>query len=177
HHLVYALFTSGSTGHPKGVLVEHRGLVDYVTGFLHASGLPPETSYATVTTFAGDVGNTAIFPALCGGGTLHLIAWDRATSSARLAEYFARHRVDVLKAVPSLAAAHLEADVAAAAGDDAGWSTRPAAAVFNARAAELTAGVPPEERRLVAALARARRDAARDAARVDQPAALGLQST
>jgi amino acid adenylation domain-containing protein len=113
HHLVYTLFTSGSTGRPKGVLVEHRGLVDYVTGFLHASGLPPETSYATVTTFAGDVGNTAIFPALCGGGTLHLIAWDRATSPVRLAEYFARHRVDVLKAVPSLAAAHLEAEGAA----------------------------------------------------------------
>ncbi|WP_437305923.1 thiopeptide-type bacteriocin biosynthesis protein [Sorangium sp. So ce388] len=77
----------------------------------------------------------------------------------------------------ALAAAHLEADVAAAAGDDADWSTRPAAAVVDARAAELTAGVPPEERRLVAALARARRDAARDAARADRPAALGLQST
>ncbi|WP_437755140.1 thiopeptide-type bacteriocin biosynthesis protein [Sorangium sp. So ce1389] len=77
----------------------------------------------------------------------------------------------------ALAAAHLEADVAAAAGDDAGWSTRPAAAVVDARAAELTAGVPPEERRLVAALARARRDAARGAGRVDRPAALGLQST
>ncbi|WP_437926784.1 thiopeptide-type bacteriocin biosynthesis protein [Sorangium sp. So ce291] len=70
----------------------------------------------------------------------------------------------------ALAAAHLEADVAAAAGDDAG---RAAAAVVDARAAELTAGVPPEERRLVAALARARRDAGR----VDRPAALGLQST
>ncbi|WP_437600695.1 thiopeptide-type bacteriocin biosynthesis protein [Sorangium sp. So ce590] len=71
----------------------------------------------------------------------------------------------------ALAAAHLEADVAASAGDDAGR----AAAL--GRAAELTAGVPPEERRLVAALARARRDAGRGDGRRDRPAALGLQST
>ncbi|WP_437578268.1 thiopeptide-type bacteriocin biosynthesis protein [Sorangium sp. So ce887] len=71
----------------------------------------------------------------------------------------------------ALAAAHLEADVAASAGDDAGR----AAAL--GRAAELTAGVPPEERRLVAALARARRDAGRGDGRRDRPVALGLQST
>ncbi|WP_437896997.1 thiopeptide-type bacteriocin biosynthesis protein [Sorangium sp. So ce124] len=70
----------------------------------------------------------------------------------------------------ALAAAHLEADVAAAAGDDAGR----AAAL--ARAAELTAGVPPEERRLVAAIARARRDACRGDGRRDRPVVLGLQS-
>ncbi|WP_437983462.1 thiopeptide-type bacteriocin biosynthesis protein [Sorangium sp. So ce117] len=71
----------------------------------------------------------------------------------------------------ALAAAHLEADVAAAAGDDAG---REAAL---ARAAELTAGVPPEERRLVTAIARARRDACRGDGRRDRPVVLGLQST
>ncbi|WP_437975825.1 thiopeptide-type bacteriocin biosynthesis protein [Sorangium sp. So ce295] len=71
----------------------------------------------------------------------------------------------------ALAAAHLEADVAASAGDDAGR----AAAL--ARAAELTAGVPPEERRLVTAIARARRDACRGDGRRDRPVVLGLQST
>ncbi|WP_437530042.1 thiopeptide-type bacteriocin biosynthesis protein [Sorangium sp. So ce726] len=71
----------------------------------------------------------------------------------------------------ALAAAHLEADVAAAAGDDAGR----AAAL--ARAAELTAGVSPEERRLVTAIARARRDACRGDGRRDRPVVLGLQST
>ncbi|WP_441289691.1 thiopeptide-type bacteriocin biosynthesis protein [Sorangium sp. KYC3313] len=70
----------------------------------------------------------------------------------------------------ALAAAHLEADVAAAAGDDAGR----AAAL--ARAAELAPGVPPEELRLVTAIARARRDACRGDGRRDMPVVLGLQS-
>ncbi|HEY4058609.1 MAG TPA: amino acid adenylation domain-containing protein, partial [Kofleriaceae bacterium] len=108
--LVYVLYTSGSTGRPKGVLVEHRGLVNYTLGVIQTLRIAPGTSFATVTTLSGDVGNTAIFPALCGGGTLHLISWDRATSARQLGEYLTRHRIDVLKAVPSLAAALIDSE-------------------------------------------------------------------
>lgn len=103
----YALFTSGSTGRPKAVVVEHRQLLNYVQGVLERLDPPAGAGFATVSTFAADLGNTMIFPALCTGGCLHVVAQERATDPDRLAEYFASHRVDFLKIVPSHLAALL----------------------------------------------------------------------
>jgi non-ribosomal peptide synthetase component F len=61
----------------------------------------PNASFATVSTFAADLGNTVIFPALCRGGCLHIISQDRATHPKALAEYFRQQAIDCLKIVPS----------------------------------------------------------------------------
>jgi non-ribosomal peptide synthetase component F len=100
-NLVYVIYTSGSTGKPKGVAVEHRQLLNYLHGILERLDLPEGASFATVSTFAADLGNTAIFPALCTGGCLHIISHERATSPAALVEYCQSHRIDCLKIVPS----------------------------------------------------------------------------
>ncbi|RKG72301.1 non-ribosomal peptide synthetase, partial [Corallococcus terminator] len=70
---VYAIFTSGSTGRPKGVVVEHRQLANYVETIRGRLRLTEGMSFASVTTLAADLGHTAVFPMLCGGGTLHLV--------------------------------------------------------------------------------------------------------
>ena len=101
HHLVYAIYTSGSTGHPKCVGIEHRQLLNYVQGISRGIGLGPGASYATVSTFAADLGNTAVFPSLCGGGCLHVLSSERAMDPDRWREYFTRHTIDCLKIVPS----------------------------------------------------------------------------
>ncbi|MCA1634008.1 MAG: amino acid adenylation domain-containing protein [Acidobacteria bacterium] len=100
-NLVYVLFTSGSTGVPKGVAVEHRQLVNYINGVAERLSLPADASYAYVSTFAADLGNTMLFPALCGGGRLHVLSHDRASDPAAFADYFERHEIDCLKIVPS----------------------------------------------------------------------------
>ncbi|MCY1035334.1 amino acid adenylation domain-containing protein [Corallococcus sp. BB11-1] len=100
-HPAYVLFTSGSTGRPKGVVVEHRQLHNYVASILERLELPRDATYATVSTFAADLGNTVIFPALCTGSCLHVISSDRASDPLGLADYLRRHPVDVLKVVPS----------------------------------------------------------------------------
>lgn len=100
-NLAYILFTSGSTGKPKGVAVEHRQLLNYVNAISERLELPPAASYATVSTFSADLGNTVIFPSLCTGGRLHVISQERASDPAALANYFASHSIDCLKIVPS----------------------------------------------------------------------------
>lgn len=100
-NLAYVLFTSGSTGPPKGVAIEHRSLLNYVDAIGARLALPPGSRFATVSTFAADLGHTAIFPALCTGGCLDIISHDRAADPAALAEYFHHHPIDCLKIVPS----------------------------------------------------------------------------
>ncbi|MBD2335847.1 amino acid adenylation domain-containing protein [Calothrix sp. FACHB-156] len=100
-NLAYVIYTSGSTGKPKGVAVEHRQIVNYVSGILEKLDLPDTASFATVSTFAADLGNTAIFSALCTGGCLHIMAEECATDPVAFAKYCDRYSIDCLKIVPS----------------------------------------------------------------------------
>jgi amino acid adenylation domain-containing protein len=100
-NLVYVIYTSGSTGKPKGVAIEHQQLCNYLYGILEKLELPKDASFATVSTFAADLGNTVIFPCLRTGGCLHVVSWERASDAAALAAYFRRHPIDCLKIVPS----------------------------------------------------------------------------
>ncbi|WP_164002997.1 non-ribosomal peptide synthetase, partial [Pyxidicoccus caerfyrddinensis] len=104
-NLAYVIFTSGSTGRPKGVAIEHRQLINYVEGVSRRLELPDSASFASVSTLAADLGNTAVFPALCHGGALHLVSREQASDPAALAALFEREAVDCLKIVPP----HLQA--------------------------------------------------------------------
>ncbi|MBV9182729.1 MAG: AMP-binding protein, partial [Acidobacteria bacterium] len=106
--LAYVLYTSGSTGVPKGVAVRHRNLVNYthfITQRLELAKHPAGLHFATVSTLAADLGNTCVYPSLISGGTLHIVPYTVATDARDFAAYQAEHPIDVLKIVPS----HLEA--------------------------------------------------------------------
>ena len=99
--LAYVLFTSGSTGRPKGVMVEHRQLANYVRSIVEKLAHYDVSTYAMVSTFAADLGNTVLFASLCGGGTLHLLTQETAFDPDAFTAYFAQRRPDCLKIVPS----------------------------------------------------------------------------
>ena len=110
----YVLYTSGSTGEPKGVVVPHGALAAYVDGAVERLELEEGMHFATVSTFAADLGNTVVFPSLALGGTLHVVPGDAVADPARLAALFAGRPIDVLKIVPSHLAALLASGDAAA---------------------------------------------------------------
>jgi amino acid adenylation domain-containing protein len=107
HHLAYVLHTSGSTGGPKPVAIEHRQLVNYTLAIIDRASMTAGWSFATGSSLSADLGNTVIFPALCIGGTLHIIAEHRVADPIGFAAYFTRHAIDCLKIVPSHLAALL----------------------------------------------------------------------
>lgn len=100
-NLVYVMYTSGSTGQPKGVAVEHRQLANYTQSIMKLLQLPAGSQYAMVSTFAADLGNTVLFTSLCSGGCLHVLSRDQAMDPEAAAAYFADQPADCLKIVPS----------------------------------------------------------------------------
>jgi amino acid adenylation domain-containing protein len=70
--LAYVIYTSGSSGRPKGVMIEHRGLVNYLGG-IAACVLPPgPVSSLLHSSLSFDFSLTGLFLPLITGGTLHL---------------------------------------------------------------------------------------------------------
>ncbi|MBD2786497.1 AMP-binding protein, partial [Xenorhabdus sp. 3] len=72
HHLAYIIYTSGSTGQPKGVMLEHRNVVN----FIHAQHQTSEPKLGDrilqFATIAFDTSVSDIFPTLASGATLVL---------------------------------------------------------------------------------------------------------
>jgi len=103
--LAYVLYTSGSTGVPKGVAVTHANVVHYTRAVRQVLGVGPAAldglHFGLASTLAADLGNTSLYPALLSGGTLHVLSKDVTTDPARFAEYVGTHALDVLKITPN----------------------------------------------------------------------------
>ncbi|MBV9820612.1 MAG: amino acid adenylation domain-containing protein, partial [Actinobacteria bacterium] len=111
--LAYVVYTSGSTGEPKGVGVEHRQLAGYLDEVFELLDLKPGRSFVQLQSLTFDFGLTMFYGALGSGGTLHVISRDFAADAYWVSEYLRREQVDYLKITPSHLRALLQGDGAA----------------------------------------------------------------
>ncbi|MFD7505022.1 amino acid adenylation domain-containing protein, partial [Streptomyces sp. NPDC059850] len=108
----YVIHTSGSTGHPKGVVGLHGGALNRVHWFAAAHPLPPGRPVLGKTSLSFIDGTTELFGALLHGAPLVLAA-DTALSAAEdIIELVDRHGIGRVSLVPSLLSALLDSDQA-----------------------------------------------------------------
>ncbi|MEU6730467.1 amino acid adenylation domain-containing protein [Nonomuraea wenchangensis] len=99
--LAYLLYTSGSTGAPKGVEVTHGGLAALVAGMISALRLGPADVQPAVAPLSFDVSASELWSVLTAGGTS--VVADRATAADghALAELIATSGATVIDLVPT----------------------------------------------------------------------------
>lgn len=97
----YVLFTSGSTGVPKGVEVTHRNLVNFIESMRSDPGLSEEDVLCAVVTLSFDIAGYEMYVPLASGATIVVADRETAQDGRDLAELMRKNRVTVLQATPS----------------------------------------------------------------------------
>ncbi|MFJ6808471.1 amino acid adenylation domain-containing protein [Streptomyces anulatus] len=103
----YILFTSGSTGEPKGVVVDHRNVVASLRA--RAAAYPdPVDRFLLLSSYAFDSSVAGIFRTLIDGGTLVLPPEGAQFEPLDVLDQLVRERVTHTLAIPSLLVPVLE---------------------------------------------------------------------
>ena len=99
--LAYVLYTSGSTGQPKGVEVTHGSLADYVAWAVRRYTGGARLTWPLFTSPAFDLTLTSIFVPLASEGTVLIYPPDVDAGALLVRRVFEDDRVDVVKLTPS----------------------------------------------------------------------------
>lgn len=99
--LLYILFTSGSTGEPKGVTISHQAVVDYIEWITDAFSFDEHTVFGNQAPLYFDVSLQDIYVPLKMGATTYLIAQEQFSFPIRLLEYLKEKDINTIFWVPS----------------------------------------------------------------------------
>lgn len=100
--LAYLVYTSGSTGSPKGVMIEHRSIVNLVAADLEAFALQASDRVAQGSSAAYDSSIEETWLAFAAGATLVLMDDDAVRSGPDLVAWLRHERISVFCPPPTL---------------------------------------------------------------------------
>ncbi|MGO4532519.1 amino acid adenylation domain-containing protein [Paenibacillus sp. 2TAF8] len=107
--LAYVIYTSGTTGKPKGVMIEHRSLVNTAAGYRREYKLDQfpvrllQLASFSFDVFVGDIART-----LYNGGTMVIVPKDDRIDPSRLHHWIEQERVTIFESTPALIVPFME---------------------------------------------------------------------
>ena len=93
---IYVVFTSGSTGVPKGVAACHRSVLDYVENLSQVLGFGEDTVFANQSPFYFDACLKELYPTMMFGATTYIVPKSLFMFPVRLVEFLNRHQVNTI---------------------------------------------------------------------------------
>ena len=100
---LYGVFTSGSTGDPKGIVVSHKSVLDFIGHFTEIFGITSDDILANQAPFDFDVSVKDLYSAMMTGAEVVLIPKEYFSTPPRLLDYLCdKHATVLIWAVSAL---------------------------------------------------------------------------
>jgi amino acid adenylation domain-containing protein len=100
-NLCYVMYTSGTTGEPKGVAVEHATIVNLLESMREGPGFHSDDALLAVTPLTFDIAGLEIFLPLITGGKLVVAPQGASLDGPALEELLTREEITTMQATPS----------------------------------------------------------------------------
>ncbi|MBY5768542.1 AMP-binding protein [Rhizobium leguminosarum] len=111
----YVLYTSGSTGNPKGVEIPRRALDNFIYSMHRLPGINAWDRLLSVTTLSFDISGLEMFLPLFGGATVVIADEKDVVDGKRLAQMLRDFDITIMQATPATWLLMI----------DAGWTGKP----------------------------------------------------
>lgn len=100
--LAYVLFTSGSTGVPKGVMIPHKAIIDYIDWCVEEYGLTHDDVISNHAPLYFDNSTFDLYTAFKTGASLHLVDEQVNFFITKLLIWLKKYKITVFFCVPSV---------------------------------------------------------------------------
>ncbi|MCU0289179.1 MAG: amino acid adenylation domain-containing protein, partial [Acidobacteria bacterium] len=100
-NLAYVIYTSGSTGNPKGVIIEHRAVLNFIEGITRIIEFKPGKTILALTTISFDIFGLETLLPFCRGLTVVMATEDHQREIPLLGQLIIKNCVDMLQATPT----------------------------------------------------------------------------
>ena len=101
-NLAYVVYTSGSTGHPKGVAIQHRGVTNLIWAQQKDWGIDATRKIMQFASLNFDASVSEIFLALVKGATLSIADLATVQSLPELERFLVENAIDVITLPPTV---------------------------------------------------------------------------
>ncbi|MCH5267701.1 MAG: amino acid adenylation domain-containing protein [Lachnospiraceae bacterium] len=93
---IYVLYTSGSTGVPKGVIGHHRGVIDYIENLSDVLQFTEDTVFGNQTPLYMDASMKEVYPTIKFGATTWLVPKSSFMFPVQVVEFLNEHQINTI---------------------------------------------------------------------------------